>query len=97
MFCSNLYPCASRQILVHNIRLEASSAPTKSDSVLLFLFSFYFCDMDTISPLTIFNVAPVFYLKSKCTVNSASTYHFRNCFCLPLMQDIIAGFLLDIS
>ena len=40
LFYLGLYSCASRKILVHNIRLDASSTPTNSASVLIFLFSF---------------------------------------------------------
>ena len=76
-FCLTSYICDSRKSLVHNIRLDASSAPTNSYSVLLFVFSFCFCYTDKINPLPIVNVAPVCNLKFECTANTRSTYHFR--------------------
>ena len=70
-----IYSCFQK-ILVRNIRLDASSDATNSDSVMVFMFSF-FCDMDMISPFPIVNVAPVFDFKSKCTANNTSIYRFR--------------------
>ena len=84
MFCLTLYPCASRKSLVHNIKLGASSAPTNSASVMIFVFSFCFHDTYTITNFTIVNVA-VCYLKSECTSNTASTYYFIQLFCITLM------------
>ena len=77
MFCLTLYTCASRKILVHNTRLDASSAPTNSASVLIFVLSFFFRDTYMIDPFTIANVDLVCYLKSECTINDTSTYHLR--------------------
>ena len=75
--CSTLYHCDYIKILVHNIRLDLSYAPTNLASVLLFVFIFCFHDTDTIDPLPIVNVSPLWYLKSKCTANYSSTYNFR--------------------
>ena len=80
MFCLALYTCAYRKCLVHNTRLDASSTPTNSASVLIFIFSFCFRDTDMIAPFPIVNIYPVCNLKSKCTSNSASTYQFRQMF-----------------
>ena len=63
---------------VRNIRLDASSAPTKSTSVLILIFSFCFNDRDMVVTFIIVNVDPVCYLKSECTANSASTYHLNH-------------------
>ena len=71
-FCLTLYPCASIKILVHNIILDTSSTPTKSACVMLFMFSFCFCNPFAITP-----VYPVCSLKYECIMNVASTYHFR--------------------
>ena len=50
------------------------------DSVLLFVFSFCFCDMDTIATFPIVNFDPVCELKYECTTNSASIENFRQLF-----------------
>ena len=83
-FSLTLYPCDFRKTLVHNIRLDTSSVPTNSASVMIFVSSFWFCDTDTIATFTIVNVAPVCNLKSKCTANASSKYHFRKRFFLTL-------------
>ena len=70
--------------LVHSIRLDASVAPTNSSYVLLFVLVF-FREINMISTFPIVGVAPVCNLKSKCTANYASTYHFENFICMPLM------------
>ena len=76
MFCLNLYPYASRKILIHNIRLDVFSAPTNLASVLIFVSSF-FCDTDMIDPFLIVKVDPLRELKLECTANAASTFHLR--------------------
>ena len=60
---------------VQSIIVETSSTPTSSAVVLLFLFSFYYCDIVVIEPFPIDITLPVWLLKSAWTAKEASTYH----------------------
>ena len=59
MFGLALYTCAYRKLLVHNTIIDASSTPTNSASVLIFVFSFIFRDTDMIATFPIVNLDPV--------------------------------------
>ena len=73
IFCSTFYPWGFINSLVHSTRLDASSAPTNSASVLFFLSFFCFRDVYTIDTFFIVNGAPVLNLKSECTANDTIT------------------------
>ena len=71
IYISYLYPYASRKSLVYSIIPNVSSAPTRLASVLLFVFSFSFCDTERIAPFPLANVAPVRDFKCKGTTDTA--------------------------
>ena len=66
MFFSMLYPCDLMKYLVHRICGIASSAPIRSSSVELFVFSFWFLDILIFNPRPMEMAAPVCLRISSC-------------------------------